>query len=92
MLKKKQRNIVRTILRWYTRQGRNLPWRNITNSYRILISEIMLQQTHVSRVLVKYPEFLKSFPTLRSLAKVEQSLRRLSSRNIADESPRPSMS
>jgi A/G-specific adenine glycosylase len=79
MLKKKQRNIVRTILRWYTRQGRSLPWRlsagqagNITNSYRILISEIMLQQTQVSRVLVKYPEFLKSFPTLRSLANAEQ--------------------
>ena len=75
----KQRNVVRTILTWYKRQGRTLPWRlptgqagGISNPYRILISEIMLQQTQVSRVLVKYPEFLRNFPTLRSLANAKQ--------------------
>ncbi|MBI5472211.1 MAG: A/G-specific adenine glycosylase [Ignavibacteriae bacterium] len=67
------------MLRWYRRNGRTLPWRlpaghagNITNAYRILISEIMLQQTQVSRVLIKYPEFLKRFPSLRSLARARQ--------------------
>ncbi len=68
----KQRNVVKAIRRWYKLQGRTLPWRNISNPYRILISEIMLQQTQVSRVLVKYPEFLKRFPTLRSLANAKQ--------------------
>lgn len=60
--------VVRAVLRWYASCGRNLPWRNITDPYRVLISEIMLQQTQVSRVLVKYPQFLKRFPTLPVLA------------------------
>lgn len=71
--------LVRTILRWYSRQGRTLPWRlptgqagNITNPYRILVSEVMLQQTQVSRVLVKYPEFLHRFPSIRKLATAKQ--------------------
>lgn len=64
----KQRNVVRAILAWYTRYGRTLPWRNIADPYRILVSEIMLQQTQVSRVLEKFPQFLRRFPTLRSLA------------------------
>ncbi len=45
-----------------------LPWRQTKDPYRILVSEVMLQQTQVSRVLVKYPEFLKLFPTLKKLA------------------------
>jgi A/G-specific adenine glycosylase len=57
------------ILRWYARHGRPLPWRNTRNPYRILVSETMLQQTQVARVLTKYPEFLRRFPTVRSLAK-----------------------
>lgn len=64
----KQRNVVRAILAWYRRHGRTLPWRDISNPYRILVSEIMLQQTQVRRVLEKYPLFLRRFPTLRSLA------------------------
>ncbi|HXF99497.1 MAG TPA: A/G-specific adenine glycosylase [Bacteroidota bacterium] len=62
------RNFVRAILAWYRRHGRSLPWRNISHPYRILVSEFMLQQTQVSRVLEKYPSFLLRFPTLRSLA------------------------
>jgi A/G-specific adenine glycosylase len=57
------------MLRWYARHGRQLPWRCTRNPYRILISETMLQQTQVQRVLLKYPEFLQRFPTMRSLAK-----------------------
>lgn len=68
----KQHNVVRAIQRWYKRQGRTLPWRDISNPYRIFISEIMLQQTQVSRVLVKYPEFLRRFPTLGSLANAKR--------------------
>ena len=45
-----------------------LPWRKTKDSYRILVSEVMLQQTQVSRVLVKYKEFIKKFPTAKSLA------------------------
>ena len=70
--KNRQRRITRTLLQWYTRQGRTLPWRNITNPYKILISEVMLQQTQVARVLIKYPEFLRKFPTLRLLAQAKQ--------------------
>lgn len=48
--------------------GRKLPWRDTQNPYKILVSEVMLQQTQVARVLEKYPEFLKTFPTIKSLA------------------------
>ncbi|MBI4123035.1 MAG: A/G-specific adenine glycosylase [Parcubacteria group bacterium] len=58
------------ILSWYKRNRRDMPWRRTKNPYRILVSEVMLQQTQVSRVLVKYPEFLRAFPTLEALAKV----------------------
>ena len=63
---------VRNVLRWYDNTGRTLPWRDIANPYRILISEVMLQQTQVNRVLVKYPEFLGRFPTLKALANARQ--------------------
>jgi A/G-specific adenine glycosylase len=53
----------------YRAHGRHhLPWRKTTNPYRIIVSEIMLQQTQVERVEKKYREFLKIFPTLKSLA------------------------
>ncbi len=53
---------------WYRRRGRHdLPWRKTRDPYRILVSEIMLQQTQVSRVIPKYREFLAAFPTLRAL-------------------------
>lgn len=76
----KQRNVVRAVFAWYARYGRTLPWRISANggvspnaAYRILLSEVMLQQTQVSRVLEKYPQFLRRFPTLRSLAKAKRS-------------------
>jgi A/G-specific adenine glycosylase len=57
------------IWRFYKNKKRILPWRKTRDSYKILVSEIMLQQTQVSRVLPKYNEFIERFPTLESLAK-----------------------
>ena len=58
------------MLDWYAREGRHdLPWRKTTNPYRILVSEVMLQQTQVERVVPKYRAFLKRFPNVVSLAK-----------------------
>jgi A/G-specific adenine glycosylase len=58
----------RLLLEWYERSGRDLPWRNINDPYAVLVSEMMLQQTQVDRVLPKYREFLSRFPTLAALA------------------------
>ena len=63
----------RTILDWYKDNKRNLPWRNTKNPYRIMVSEIMLQQTQVSRVLPKYKEFLQAFPDIKTLAECKDS-------------------
>ena len=62
----------RRILSWYRQTGRSLPWRRTRRPYRVLLSEVMLQQTQVSRVEQKYPEFLRKFPTLRALAHAPQ--------------------
>src|SRR5690242_21528212 len=59
----------RRLRRWYRRNGRDLPWRRTRDPYRILISELMLQQTQVSRVLGYYDRFLERFPTLADLAR-----------------------
>ena len=58
----------RTLLKWYAAHGRDLPWRRTDDPYHILVSEIMLQQTQVERVLPKYDEWLKKFPSLAALA------------------------
>ncbi|MBI4250767.1 A/G-specific adenine glycosylase [Candidatus Uhrbacteria bacterium] len=59
----------RTILTWYRKHGRHdLPWRTTRDPYNILVSEVMLQQTQIPRVIQKYREFLRAFPTLRALA------------------------
>ena len=58
----------RRLLAWYAVHGRDLPWRRTREPYRILVSEIMLQQTQVDRVLPKYRQFLRRFPTLKALA------------------------
>jgi A/G-specific adenine glycosylase len=59
----------RAVWKHYRAVGRHdLPWRTIRNSYRILVSEVMLQQTQVARVKEKYKEFLGFFPTVTSLA------------------------
>jgi A/G-specific adenine glycosylase len=59
----------RRVLSWYRRSGRDLPWRRTRDPYRVLVSEVMLQQTQVSRVLPAYRRFLRRFPTLRALSR-----------------------
>ena len=58
----------RRLLAWYDKNGRDLPWRRAADPYQILVSEIMLQQTQVDRVLPKYHEWLERFPSLEALA------------------------
>lgn len=58
----------RRLLRWFRRHGRDLPWRRTRDPYQVLVSEVMLQQTQVSRVEGYYHRFLESFPTLEQLA------------------------
>lgn len=61
------------ILTWYEKNKRDLPWRKTTNPYHIMVSEIMLQQTQVDRVIPKYEAFLKAFPTIQNLAEAPTS-------------------
>jgi A/G-specific adenine glycosylase len=63
-----RRRFRRRLLAWYKRHGRDLPWRRTDDPYHILVSEIMLQQTQVDRVLPKYAEWLEKFPSLDALA------------------------
>ena len=63
-----RRRFRQRLLAWYRRHGRDLPWRKTDDPYHILVSEIMLQQTQVDRVLPKYAEWLDRFPSLRALA------------------------
>lgn len=64
----RSRTFSRRLRAWYRRAGRDLPWRRSRDPYEILVSEAMLQQTQVSRVLEFYPRFLARFPTLPDLA------------------------
>ncbi len=56
------------LLGWYAENRRDLPWRRTRDAYAILVSEVMLQQTQVSRVLPHYDEWLRAFPRLEDLA------------------------
>ena len=57
-----------TVWRFYKEHGRSLPWRETRDPYRVLVSEFMLQQTQVSRVLPKYLTFVERFPGISALA------------------------
>src|SRR5690606_38103357 len=63
---------VKELLAWYDREKRDLPWRRTRDPYRILVSEVMLQQTQVKTVLEYYEPFLERFPTLEALAAADQ--------------------
>jgi A/G-specific adenine glycosylase len=66
---KQEQRFCATVWQYYVTDGRHyLPWRKTTNPYRILVSEVMLQQTQVDRVIPKYQAFLKQFPTVTKLA------------------------
>ncbi len=61
------------VLAFYKTQGRDLPWRKAHDPYRILVSEIMLQQTQVTRVLERFDLFVKKFPDFKSLAQADKN-------------------
>jgi A/G-specific adenine glycosylase len=64
----------RQLLAWYRQNGRDLPWRHTSDPYHILVSEVMLQQTQVDRVLPKYHEWLEKFPSFEALAAAPEEL------------------
>jgi A/G-specific adenine glycosylase len=61
------------LVTWFERHGRRLPWRETSDPYAILVSELMLQQTQVATVLSFYSRWMERFPTLRDLAIVDES-------------------
>ena len=61
-----------TIIKWYSKHKRNLPWRNTKNPYKIWISEIILQQTKVDQGLPYYIKFIKKFPNFSILANANE--------------------
>lgn len=63
---------VQALLSWYDRVKRELPWRKTSDPYRILVSEVMLQQTQVKTVLDYYERFLECFPDVHALAAADQ--------------------
>ncbi|MGT2926948.1 A/G-specific adenine glycosylase [Streptococcus cuniculipharyngis] len=62
----------RTLLAWYDKEKRDLPWRRTTNPYHIWVSEIMLQQTQVVTVIPYYQRFLDCFPSIADLAQAPE--------------------
>lgn len=71
--RKEKRTIRQRLLRWFARNQRPLPWRQARDPYAIWVSEVMLQQTQVATVVPYYQRFLKTFPTVRSLARADLS-------------------
>lgn len=65
---KKVRAFQNRLLRWFRNNGRKLPWRRTRDPYRILVSEVMLQQTQVERVRGYYKRFIQEYPTVQDLA------------------------
>ena len=68
--------VATALKKWYARHGRKLPWRETKTTrdpYSVLVSEIMLQQTQVDRVIPKYEAWLEAFPDWKSLANAKKS-------------------
>lgn len=61
-----------TLVEWFEREKRDLPWRHTKDPYKIWVSEVMLQQTRVDTVIPYYNRFMESFPTLELLAEAPQ--------------------
>ncbi|MGH7592131.1 MAG: A/G-specific adenine glycosylase [Gemmatimonadales bacterium] len=61
------------LVAWFRRHGRDLPWRRTRDGYHVVVSEFMLQQTQVSRVLEYFPRFLARYPTIEDLARARPS-------------------
>ena len=66
------KEIVNTLLDWYSKNKRELPWRKDTNPYHVWISEIMLQQTRIEAVIHYYERFMKRLPTIQDLSEVSE--------------------
>jgi A/G-specific adenine glycosylase len=71
--KEKIQRFQKKILTFYKKNRRNLPWRNTTNPYKILLSELMLQQTQVNRVIYYYEKWTARWSTIRALASASQA-------------------
>jgi A/G-specific adenine glycosylase len=67
-------NFSKTIIRWYNKNKRDLPWRHTNDPYKIWLSEIILQQTRVQQGLPYYETFVKKFPTVHRLAKAKEDV------------------
>ncbi|MBI4946357.1 MAG: A/G-specific adenine glycosylase [Bacteroidetes bacterium] len=67
-------NFSQTIIRWYNKNKRDLPWRHTNDPYKIWLSEIILQQTRVQQGLPYYETFVKKFPTVHHLAKAKEDV------------------
>lgn len=66
----KEKKFIKTVWAYYKKSGRHeLPWRKTINPYHVLVSEMMLQQTQVDRVIPKYEAFIKKYPTIEKLSK-----------------------
>src|SRR5919206_1506663 len=63
-----QHDMERLLRGWFAEQGRDLPWRRTRDPYSILVSEVMLQQTQVERVIPRYLAWLGRWPTVEALA------------------------
>jgi A/G-specific adenine glycosylase len=64
----RRQGLTRALLAWYERERRDLPWRRTRDPYRILVSELMLQQTQVARVVPRYEAWIERWPTAEALA------------------------
>lgn len=73
MTKAVETKLVRALSAWFKRAARTLPWRKRRTGYTALVSEAMLQQTQVARVAERYPQFLRRFPNVTSLANASEN-------------------
>ncbi len=71
--KQARKRFIEPLLAWFAGNKRQLPWRNTRDPYRIWIAEVMLQQTRVATVIPYYERFIKTFPTVESLAKAKNN-------------------
>ena len=85
------RRFRRLLYRFFHDQGRQLPWRDTADPYHILVSEIMLQQTQVERVALKYEPFITAFPDVWSLARapLRDIMARLAGTGVQPPRPGP---
>jgi A/G-specific adenine glycosylase len=70
-LRRRKQELVLSLLSWFKKNGRVLPWRNTNSEYEILIAEILLQKTSSKQVECIYVDFLRSFPSFKRLAEAE---------------------